>query len=325
MSQILNIFQKDARHHWPEVLVSWALLAVYVWNQPREWANQTVEIRLVSVLLNMLPALMVLSWAFLVARLVQGESLVGDRQFWVTRPYVWYKLLAAKLLAILAFIHVPLFISQIVLLRLGHFPVLPNLSSLVEVQLMFVLILLAGAMALSAVTSGIGQSSLALLIVFLLILGIDGISSLIPNSGMVDDAGGVQGLLYVACCTSVILLQYIRRRTLLSRLVILGTIGLMVLVLALTPYERILRHKYPLASKDHPLPAKFTFDRALSFAHERRQPGRWMEDEISLELPFQIANLDDKSVVEIQAIRLDLELPGSRRWTSHWHSLSNVL
>ena len=325
MSQILNIFQKDARHHGPEVLVSWALLAVYVWNQPREWANQTVDIRLVSVLLNMLPALMILSWAFLVARLVQGESLVGDRQFWVTRPYVWYKLLAAKLLAILAFIHVPLFISQIVLLRLGHFPVLSNLWSLVEIQLMFVLILLAGAMALSAVTSGIGQSSLALLIVFLLILGIDGISSLIPNSGMVDDAGGVQGLLYIACCTSVILLQYIRRRTLLSRLVIVGTIALMVLVLALTPYERILRYKYPLASKEHPLPAKLTFDRALSFAHERRQPGRWMEEEISLELPFQVADLDDKSVVEIQAIRLELELPGSRRWSSHWHSLSNVL
>lgn len=161
MSQILNIFQKDARHHWPEVLVSWALLTVYVWNQPREWANRTIDIRLVSVLLNMLPALMVLSWAFLVARLVQGESLVGDRQFWVTRPYVWYNLLAAKLLAILAFIHVPLFISQIVLLRLAHFPVLSNLWSLVEIQLMFVVILLAGAMALSAVTSGIGQSSIA--------------------------------------------------------------------------------------------------------------------------------------------------------------------
>jgi len=325
VSQILNIFQKDARHHWPEVLVSWALLGVYVWNQPRKWANQTVDIRLVSTLLNMLPALLFLAWAFLIARLVQGETLVGDRQFWITRPYVWYKLLAAKLLSILAFFHIPLFVSQIVLLRLGKFPVVSSLWGLVLIQLMFASILVAAALALSVVTSGIGQASLALLIVFLLTLGIAGIESQIPNAGMVDDVDGVQALLYIACCIAVILMQYTRRRTLLSRMVILGTITVMVLVLGLTPYEALLRHNYPLATKDHPLPAKFTFDRTLTFAHGERLPGRWVEEEVPLELPFQVADLDDKSIVQLQAIRLDLELSGGRRWTSHWHALSNVL
>jgi hypothetical protein len=325
VSQILNIFQKDARHHWPEVLASWALLGVYVWNQPRKWANQTVDIKLVSTLLNMLPALMFVAWAFLIARLVQGETLVGDRQFWITRPYVWYKLLAAKLLAILAFFHIPLFISQIVLLRLGKFPVVSSLGSLVLIQLMFASILVAGALALSVVTSGIGQASLALLIVFLLTLGIAGIESLIPNAGMVDDVDGVQALLYIACCVTIVLLQYTRRRTLLSRMVILGTITVMVLVLVLTPYEPILRHNYPLATKDHPLPAKFTFDRALSFAHEKQQPGRWIEEEVPLELPFQVTDLDDKSIVQLQVIKLDLKWSSGRRWTSHWHPLSNVL
>ena len=326
MSQILNIFQKDARHHWPEVLVSWGLLAVYVWNQPRKWANQTVDILLVSTLLNMLPGLLVLAWAFLIARLVQGETLVGDRQFWITRPYVWYKLLAVKLLAILAFIDVPLFISQIALLRVGKFPVVPSLGGLVLIHLMFAMILFVAALALSAVTSGIGQAALGLLIVFLLTLGIAGISSEIPNAGMVDDVDGVQGLLYIACCITVVFLQYARRRTLLSRMVILGTIALMFLVLLLTPYERILtRHTYPLATKDHPLPANFMFDRTLTFAHEKRPPGRWMEEQVPLELPFQVADLDDKSIVQLQAIKLDLELSGGRRWTSHWHPLSSVL
>jgi hypothetical protein len=156
-------------------------------------------------------------------------------------------------------------------------------------------------------------------------LGIAGISSLIPNADMVDDTDGVQGLLYIACCIAVVLLQYTRRRTLFSRMVILGTIGLIILVVALTPYELILRHNYPLATKDHPLPAKFTFDRALSFAHEKQQPGRWIEEEVSLELPFQVTDLDDKSLVQLQAIKLDLEWSSGRRWTSHWHVLSNVL
>lgn len=325
MSQILNIFQKDARHHWPEILVSWGLLAVYVWDQPRKWANLSVDIRLVRTLLNMLPALMVLAWAFLIARLIQGETLVGDRQFWITRPYVWYKLLAAKLLSIIAFIHIPFLIGQIVLLRLGKFPVMSSLGGLILIQLMFGLILITGALALSAVTAGIGQASLALLIVFLLMLGIAGISSLIPNADMVDDTDGAQGLLYIACCIAVVLLQYARRRTLLSRMVILGTIGLILLVVALTPYELILRHNYPPATKDHPLPAKFTFDRALSFAHKKEQPGRWIEEEVSLELPFQVTDLDDKSLVQLQAIKLDLEWSSGHRWTSHWHALSNVL
>jgi len=325
VSQILHIFRKDARHHWPEILVSWVLLAAFVWEQPQKWANQTIHNRFISGLLNFLPALMVLSWAFLVARVVQSESLVGDRQFWITRPYDCRKLFAAKLLAIVAFIHIPLFIGQVVLLKLGKFPVASSLTGLVEVHLMFAAFFLGGALALAAVTSGIGQASLALLILFLMILGIAGISSLVPNSSVSDDADGVQAILYILCWITVVLVQYICRKTLLSRFIILGTIVLVVLVLIFTPYEALFRHNYPLPTKEHPLPAKFTFDRALSFAHEQRQPSRWVEDEISLELPLQVADLSSESLVQIEAIRLDLELAGGKRWTSHWHSLSNVV
>ncbi len=325
MSQILHIFRKDARHHWPEILLSWVLVAVYVWDQPRKWANQTIHIRFIVGLLNILPALMILSWAFLIAPVVQGESLVGDRQFWITRPYEWHKLFAAKLLAIVAFIHIPLFIGQILLLKLGNFPVASLLTGLVEIHLMFVAIFLAGALAVAVVTSGIGQASLALLILFLMILGIAGISSLVPNSGVSNDADGVQGILYIVCCISVVLVQYIHRKTLLSRFIILGTVVLVVLVLVFTPYEAIFRHNYPLPTKEHPLSVKFTFDRALKFAHERKQPSKWIEDEIPLELPLQVAGLGSESLVQIEAIRLDLELTGGKRWTSHWHSLSNVV
>jgi hypothetical protein len=229
------------------------------------------------------------------------------------------------LLDIVAFIHTPLFIGQIVLLKLGNFPVASSLTSLGVIHLMFATFFLAGALAIAVVTPGIGQASLAVLVLILMILGMAGISSLVPNSSVSDDADGVQGILYVACCITVILLQYIRRKTPLSRFIILGTVVLAVLVLIFTPYEAIFRHNYPLPTKEHPLPAKFTFDRALSFAHEQRQPSRWVEDEISLELPLQVADLRSESLVQIQAIRLDLELTGGKRWTSNWQSLSNVV
>lgn len=325
MSQILNIFRKDARHHWPEILVSWAMVAIYIWNQPRKWADQTVGIRFIDRLLDFLPVLLVLSWAFLVARLVQSESLVGDRQFWITRPYAWHKLLAAKFLGVLALINLPLFIGQIVLLKLAHFPIMRSLWGLVEIHLMFVGVFLAGALALAAVTSSIGQAALALLILVVLILGMAWLDSLVPNASASNDTDGIQALIYFACCITVVLMQYRYRRTSLSRLVILSTIVLIVLILVLTPYEAIFRRNYPLPTKDHPLPAKFTLDRSLSFAHEEKESSRWIPDEISLELPFQVTDLDAKSFVQIEAMRLDLELTGGRHWTSHWRSLSNVI
>src|SRR5216684_8215741 len=325
MSQILHIFRKDAGHHWPEILMSWALTAVFVWNQPRKWSDQSIDIRFIAGLLNFLPALLILSWAFLVVRLVQSESLVGDRQFWITRPYVWHKLLAAKLLSVLAFIHIPLFIGQIVLLKLGQFPVVSSLWGLVQIHLMFALFFLSGAMAIAVITSGMGQASLTLLILFVLILGIAGISSLVPNSGMSDDLDGVQALLFLATSLTVIMIQYIYRKALLARLSIAGAFLAGVVILVLTPYEFIIRHNYPLPTKDHPLPANISFDRTLSFAYEGKQEPRWFGHEIEIEVPFQVQGLGDKSVVQLHAVKLDLVLPGGQPWTSHWHSLSGAI
>ena len=325
MSQILNIFQKDARHHWPEVLVAWAIIAIYIWDQPRKWADQTFGIRFIDGLLNMLPVLLILSWAFLITRLIQSETLVGDRQFWITRPYRWHGLLAAKLLSILGFIDLPLFIGQIVLLKLAHFPIMRSMWGLVEIHLMFVAFLLAGALALAVVTPSVGQTALALLLLVVLILGMAWLNSLVPNAAASSDTDGLQAILYLACCGTLVLVQYKYRRILLARLVIVCTIVLITLVFALAPYEALFRRDYPLPTKDHPLPAKLTFDRSLSFAHEGKEPSRWMSDETSLELPFQITDMDHESLVQLEAMRLDLELPGGKHWTSHWHSLSNVI
>lgn len=325
MNQILHIFRKDARRHWPEILVSVVLVAVFVWYQPRKWTGQVIPIRFVSGMLNILPALLVLSWAFLIARFVQGESLVGDRQFWITRPYDWYKLLASKLLSILVFIHVPLLIGQFILLKMGNFSLASSLWGLVQIHFMLFSTLVLASLAVATVTSGIGQAALALLILFLIFLGIAGISSLVPNSGMVDDVDGVEGLLVLATSATVLVVQYIYRKALLARLIIAGAFTAGILILVLTPYEFMIQRNYPLPTKDHPLPANITFDRTLSFAHEGKQQSPRFADEVEIEVPFQVQGLGDKSVVQLHAVKLDLVLPSGQHWTSHWHSLSRVI
>src|SRR5256885_17254904 len=91
MRLILHIFKKDFRHHWPALLVSFAILAVFVWDQPRHWTVHPPDLRFVSSLLQYLPLFLSLAWVFLLIRIVQDESLVGDRQFWLTRPYKWHR------------------------------------------------------------------------------------------------------------------------------------------------------------------------------------------------------------------------------------------
>src|ERR1700739_4313976 len=116
MNQVWNIFRKDARRHWPEIAASLAALLAFAWLDIRRWSQGDsfaatsffvlIDSQFLPGLLN---ALLPLSWMFLIVRVVQGESLVGDRQFWITRPYDWKQLMAAKALFVLAFINLPFF------------------------------------------------------------------------------------------------------------------------------------------------------------------------------------------------------------------------
>ena len=236
MRQILHIFRKDVRHHWPEILLSLALLISFSVEQPRVWTHQTFDSRFLTTLLSYLPALMIISWSFLIIRLVQGEPLVGDRVFWITRPYEWHKLLAAKLLSIVLFIHLPLFACQLILLKLASFPVLSSVPSLLYVHLLFAMALVLPFLTLGSITSGMGQASLALLVVFLLLIGFAVlVTMVIPEADMAGGTDALDGFLYVAACLTAVFIQFIYRKALLARLVVTAFVALVLLILVLTP------------------------------------------------------------------------------------------
>ena len=74
-------------------------------------------------LAGLLTVLIPVSWWLLIARVIHAETLVGDRQFWLTRPYEWKKLLGAKALFLAVFLYLPLLIAQCLLLfRAGFHP-----------------------------------------------------------------------------------------------------------------------------------------------------------------------------------------------------------
>jgi hypothetical protein len=325
MSQILHIFRKDVRHHWPEILLSLALLIAYAVEQPRTWTGQPIENRFLSFLLGFLPVLLALSWGFLIVRVVQGETLVGDRQFWITRPYEWPKLLLAKLLFIFLFFHLALFITQLSLLKAARFPVMSSIPGLLYVHSLLAATLVLATLALACISSGIGQASLSLLVVFLSLIGIALLSTLFPDSDIASDPGAIDVLLFLTACVAVVLIQFKYRKVLLSRLILVLAIVLILLVIVLAPYERLIAHDFPSATSAHPVPVKFTFDHSLSFAHGEKPKFNSFGAEVYLEFPLQIADLSNETVFQIRAIKLDLNLPTGENWTSHWHGVYDTV
>jgi hypothetical protein len=169
-SQIAHIFRKDVRRHWREIGLAMAILAAFVWVEPQLWVIQEFRPG-IQALAGLVRTLVPLGWAFLIVRLVHEENLVGDRQFWVTRPYEWRKLLAEKLLFILVFVSLPLLIAQVVLLTKAGFKPMSYISGLLCLQLMWILILILPAATLGTITSSIGQAVLVVLGAILCFVG----------------------------------------------------------------------------------------------------------------------------------------------------------
>ena len=199
MRQILAIFIKDARRFWPEILVSFALLVAFVRVYPMQWTEPGLIHRGIGlfgisggpsgVFAACLVALVPISWWILIARLIHCEKLVGDTQFWITRPYEWPKLVAAKVFFLAVFLYAPFFAAQCLLLHSGGFH-----SSSYLPGLLLDLVYLTGEVvlplaALSALTTGFGRLTLLILGVILFIVLAASVSDYLPSStfGSVPD------------------------------------------------------------------------------------------------------------------------------------------
>jgi hypothetical protein len=152
MRQALHIFRKDARHFRYEIAVSVVFTAAFacssIFGGP---SFLSIVARAVFVI-----------WPLLICLLIQEEPLIGDRQFWITRPYSRASLLAAKALFIVAFVNVPLLLAQFAILADAGFQPLAYLPSFLWVHVVFFAAILLPAVALASVTQNLGQALLTL-------------------------------------------------------------------------------------------------------------------------------------------------------------------
>jgi len=341
MSRILHIFRKDLRHFWKELLVSLCLLGLYVWLAGRRWnaahraygLGASAGFSIFGGGSSLTVFLLFLSWLLVIVRLVQDERLVGDRQFWLTRPYRWQELLASKAIFLLLFIHAPLLIAQLVMLKLAGFAPLPYLGGLLSVHA-GLLVLTAVVFTMATVTSTLIQAILALFVVLLYGLGNSALISSLPNSSMphLDSRWDLmEGLIALGAIIAVILIQYARRRTPTSWGIIIALGISLTLIGALTPYTKLIAESYPRMNSDQSPGLQLALD--IKKPEERTTPPRLTrppvkpEDEIqvNVSIPLLASAVNDDEIVEINGNRVGIESSGKQVWRSNWQPYGSVI
>lgn len=334
MKQTLAIFIKDARRFLPEILLSFAVLLALVLVYPRTWVGPIEPTQSFSIggpylhpgfgmFAGCLVVLVPVSWWLLIARMVHGERLVGSTQFWLTRPYEWPKVLAAKLLFLGAFLHLPFFIAQCVLLAEAGFNPTSYLPGLFYNLLLATGVLILPLAALSVVTTGFGRMTLVILGVILFIAGVVLLSSLLPaetTGGVSGPFGDIVSFGIVVCgCSTVVLVQYARRRLWMAWLVI-AAVAASLSGLALTdPDQALMGRYYPPLPTSAPTPAEIVY--ALNGMHQPIANNTQDKNELEIAIPLQATGVASGQSVTLMAVKVAMQAPNGARWESPWNSL----
>lgn len=221
MLHTLHIFTKDSRHLWKEILVVTTMIAAFAYLGARSrpvFTTYALPIdRLDAVYCMLLP----LAWWYLIAAVVHEERILGDRQFWLTRPYRRGSLLAAKVLFVLLYLNLPMLLADGVILAAHGFNALAYLPGLVVRQLLLLLVWFLPFVALATVTENLKQFLFILVMIPVLYFILAFVGRLpvfffywghgewIPISAMI--------VVVVAGTFLILRMQYLHRRTMLAR------------------------------------------------------------------------------------------------------------
>jgi hypothetical protein len=331
VKQVLAIFCKDARRFWPEIAVCIGLLLALVVVYPATWSAVDEHATIagtrfagnggpMGLLANCLVVLVPIAWLVLIARVVHCEQLVGDTQYWLTRPYDWRKLFAAKLAFLAAFLYAPFFVAQCVLLAEGGFHPFHYLGGL-----LFNLLLLTAAgvlpvLALSALTTGFGRLMLVLLGLALVVVIAAVAANSVPSYVLFSVPVLVSGQLAFCAifCGSLAaaLTMYARRRAKAGWLIV----GALALVLCATAFSdpdgELLDRFYPAMGAGAAEPVTFTYGAAgLSQSVAADSADKHAVD---VDVPMFASGVQDGYVAIPQALKATLTSANGARWESPW-------
>lgn len=302
----LHIFKKDARRLWWEIAVTLGVLAMLVHFDSTR--NDFIPGPMEALLNLLVPA----AWSYLIAMLIHQEALVGDRQFWITRPYPRFALLGAKLLFLLAFIHLPSFLADVIIVAARGFQPLHFLPSLVGKQVLIGCVLTLPVTALATVTRNLAQFVLAG-IVLAAGAGLlaNNFEQYYPWISVDTVRRNIAVGVIAAAAAAIVLLQYARMRTVLSRTLGIAAVVASALIFVYTPREYTVGFSCAAAGTDSPVSIGLAKGRELPPAASRRQ---WPQTSAQFLIPINTSGIPEGRRVALDQLRFSIIGPDGERW-----------
>ena len=233
MRTILRVFMKDVRRLWKEIAITLILLGDLTWLD--RWRADSTPGSVEGWLNLLLP----FAWAYLIARVVHEDPLVGDRQFWVTMPVQWGSHIAAKALFVVAFIHLPDIAADATILAVRGFRPSALIAALFGKQLLLIAALTLPSVAIATLVRNTAQFMLSAIVTAAGVVFVNGGFALISPPWTPSDQGRLDLALAILATTSlsVVVLQFARRWTKLARSIAIGAALVTAMLYAWLPVE----------------------------------------------------------------------------------------
>lgn len=309
MRQALHIIRKDARYLRNEIClllglaIVFALAAIHTANPL--WAE----------------LLLAVAATYLIARLIHAEAIPGDKQFWITRPYKWTSLLVAKLLGLVAFVHVPILIARLCLLLVSGFQLQDTVAPLLWSEFFIFIGATVPIAALAAVTTGIVPFTFAGLILIAIAFGID--SSIMPPTlpsvrllltAMQWVWNSIAVLTFVAFGIPVLYLQYRKRWTFVSRCIIVCVAVLGAAAYLYVPWPVAAAIESTISERRFDgLAAQVKFEPSAKRFFEMGMLGR---SGVQIDVPIAIRGIADDVEIIPDAVSLTFQAADGTTWTT---------
>jgi len=286
------------RREWPQLTGALALTALIA------WADNPVSVAGAGMGLTVLWCA---CWMYVGASVIAQERIPGERQYWLTRPYDWRRLLAAKGLYVLVFATLPLVAAKAAVLAANGVSPLGHAAAILSSSLILsgAIGLVAGALA--AVTGSLMQFLWGVLVLATVEAGAIALG--------VDYNGGWSALLWTPSATlgtlavfagvPVLLLQCGWRRTFVSRAVL----SVAALISAAVPFGRDWHGERAFGE----LPVELAFDSGprprLRYVDAPILPGAGRE---ALYVPIRISGIPAGDAVVARRVDATVEASGRR-------------
>src|SRR6201986_3459522 len=255
MKQVRLILWKDVRYLWRQLAVYAALLAAFAWIAPQTWPG-SIPNSFLPVFVTLLKLLLMASQFVLITSPIQADRLVGEEQFWITRPYDWRSLLGAKFLFVLLCVSLPLILMQWSLLHMAGLDPFAAKSGMASSLLRFALVAWLPLMLIASVTE---SPAAAFTFLAALLLAWAGFEQFIFSGTRMSPPFEfpVFGALFGVLLLAILSYQFARRRTAHSRTAIAATLALFLLFKFGYdgqgfggPVTKLIRNHYEIPSKE---------------------------------------------------------------------------